>query len=261
MIVKYLKGNDNMNNSCSNEHDNSIFPLDILAIGAHRDDCELMAGGTIIKMIQKGYRTGILDLTQGEMGTRGDEHTRAQEAELSRQLMGVVHRENLKLPDTQVENTHENRIRVAEVLRRIKPKLVIAPWTGQQHPDHNKASVLVMESCFFSGLRKFPAGGEPFRPRKVIYYLPFRYDIKPDFLVDISEQFDKKMDVIKCYHTQFVDIHEYIQLTPYLGGFMERIKAYNSFLGQGAKTKYAEGFVCREPMIVDDVADMLVPTY
>jgi N-acetylglucosamine malate deacetylase 1 len=237
------------------------YELDILAIGAHRDDVELMAGGTIIRMVEMGYSVGILDLTEGEMGTRGDRHTRESEAAKAAELMGVVHRENLKIPDTRVEPDYENRLKVIEVLRRLKPRMVIAPWTGHRHPDHNKTHELVTESCFFSGLRKYPVAGEPHRPEKIIYYLPFKVEIHPTFLVDISSQFDRKIEAIKCYHTQFVDVDEHLHLTPYLEGFLERIIHYNGILGRSARVQFAEGFIAKEPLLMDDITKIRMSSF
>jgi N-acetylglucosamine malate deacetylase 1 len=252
---------DNLEKPVKPVKNEAVFPLDILAVGAHRDDVELMAGGTIIKMVEMGYKVGILDLTEGEMGTRGDQFTREAEAEKAAELMGVIHRENLKIPDTRVEPGYENRLKVIEVLRRLRPRVVIAPWTGHRHPDHNKAHELVTESCFFSGLRKYQVAGEPHRPEKIIYYLPFKIEIHPSFIVDISAQFQKKTEAIKCYHTQFVDVDEYLHLTPYLEGFLERIKNYNGILGRSAGVKYAEGFISKEPLILEDITTIRAKSY
>ncbi len=236
-------------------------PLDVLAVGAHRDDCEIMAGGTLIRMIDLGYRVGIVDLTQGEMGTRGDPHTRAREAYCAQCTMGIIHRENMGLPDGRVDAGYENRLRMIEVIRRLKPKVVLAPIDGQRHPDHNNTSILVRESCFFSGLRKYPVKGEPYRPRKLIYYLPMRFNLAPDFLVDISEQFERKMNAVRCYHSQFVDIDDHLHLTPYLKGVLERLEYFNGFLGRSVRTSYAEGFVTDEPVMVGDLTTLDAPTF
>lgn len=243
------------------EESKSSITVDILAVGAHRDDCEICAGGTIIKMIQNGYTVGILDLTRGEMGTRGDVETRAKEAYCAQCELGVAHRENLGLPDTRVDAGYESRLKMIEVIRRLRPKVVLAPIDRQRHPDHNNAHHLVKEACFYSGLRKYPVEGEPHRPRKLLYYLPSRYNLQPTFFVDISEQFEKKMAAIKCYNSQFVNIEEHLHLTPYLKGVLERVEYFNGFLGRSVRVKYAEGFITGEPLMVDDITRIHVPTF
>lgn len=229
--------------------------LDILAIGAHRDDCEIMAGGALIKMIEKGNKVGILDLTEGEMGTRGSSEIRAKEAYCAACKMGVIHRENLKLPDTRVEVTYENRLKIIEVIRRLKPKVVLAPHWQQKHPDHMHTSHLVQEAVFYSGLKKYETGGEPHRPSKILYFLPFSFGMTPSFFVDISEQFEKKMEVIRCYYSQFVDIEADLHLTPYLADILDKVKYHNGYFGKAVRVKYAEGFIVKEPILVDDITN------
>jgi len=235
--------------------------LDILAIGAHCDDCEIMAGGTLLKMICKGYKVGILDLTRGEMGTRGNAEIRAQEAKCAACQMGIIYRENLQLPDTRVEVTYKNRLKMIEVFRRLRPKVVIAPYWEQRHPDHSHTSRLVQESAFYSGLKKYDVEGAPHRPSKILYFLPFTFGMKPSFFVDISEHFQKKIEVIKCYYSQFVDIDEDLHLTPYLRGVLDRIEYYDGYFGNAIKVKYAEGFIQKEPLLIDDIMDFRVRTF
>jgi bacillithiol biosynthesis deacetylase BshB1 len=195
------------------------------------------------------------------MGTRGDENIREEESLRAKEVLGLVHRENLAIPDTRIEATHENRLKLIEVIRRLKPGLIMTHYNGQRHPDHNHAYQLVKEACFFSGLRKLPAPGEPHRPRKILYFLPFQYDLKPNFFVDISDQFNKKMEAVKCYHTQFVDIDEHLYLTPYLEGILEKIEYYNGFYGRAVRVKYAEGFISEEQILIDDITKMRVSTF
>jgi bacillithiol biosynthesis deacetylase BshB1 len=235
--------------------------LDILAIGAHRDDCDIMAGGTIIKMGEMGYKVGILDLTEGEMGTRGNAETRAKEAFCAACALGVAHRENMSLPDTRVEVTYENRIKMIEVIRRLKPKVILAPYWDQKHPDHVHTAELVKEAVFYSGLKKYDIGEGPHRPRKILYYLPFSFGITPSFFVDICDQFEKKIRAIKCFYSQFVDIQADMHLTPYLDGILERVEYYNGYFGRAVKVKYAEGFVSTEPILLDSIMDMRVHTF
>lgn len=235
--------------------------LDILAIGAHRDDCEIMAGGTIIKMVEMGYKVGILDLTQGEMGTRGNAHIREQEAKCAACAMGVIHRENMELPDTRVEVNFENRLKLMEIIRRLKPELLLAPYWEQRHPDHVNTSLLIQETAFYSGLKKYEVGTEPHRPKKILYYLPHSFGLIPSFFVDISRQFGKKLHAIKCYYSQFIDIEEDMHLTPYLRGILEKVEYYNGYFGKVVHTDYAEGFICKEPLMVNNIMDFEIRTF
>jgi len=237
------------------------FFFDVLCIAAHRDDAEIMVGGTLTKMSDLGYRVAILDLTEGEMGTRGDACIREQESLRAAAVMGVAHRENLKIPDTRVEVTFDNRLKLIEALRRLRPKVLLAPYCGQKHPDHNHTYELVKEACFFSGLRKLETGSEPFRPKKLLYCLNHSHKIEPHFLVDISAQFGRKMEALRCYRTQFVDIEEHLHLTPYVEGIFERIEYYNGYLGRLIRTKYAEGFISTEPMLVEDITKIPLNTF
>jgi N-acetylglucosamine malate deacetylase 1 len=169
----------------------STSPLDILALAAHRDDVEQTCGGTLLKMAQRGYRTGILDLTQGEMGTRGSADDRAREAVNAAKILGASWRGALDIPDGRVENTWENRLKVVRELREQRPRVVILPYWKGRHPDHYTASVLGYEACFLAGLAKLDAGvagttGTPHRPFKIIYATLY-YDVRPTFVVDITD--------------------------------------------------------------------------
>ena len=187
--------------------------LDILAIAAHRDDVEQTCGGTMLKMAQRGHRTGILDLTQGEMGTRGSAEDRAREAADAAKILQVSWRGALDIPDGRVENTLENRLKVARVIREQRPRVVILPYWKGRHPDHYTASVLGYEACFLAGLRKVQthpqdSGTEgaapPHRPFKIIYATLY-YDIRPTFVVDITEQFESRFQSLMAYKSQFSD--------------------------------------------------------
>src|SRR5438128_625084 len=186
----------------------TITPLDILALAAHRDDVEQTCGGTLLKMAQRGHRTGILDLTQGEMGTRGSAEDRAREAADAAKILCVSWRQALDIPDGRVENTWENRLRVARVLREQRPRVVILPYWKGRHPDHYTASILGYEACFLAGLAKLDverafctqhsafshgaASALPHRPFKIVYATLY-YDVRPTFVVDISEQFEARL--------------------------------------------------------------------
>src|SRR2546423_13683104 len=185
--------------------------LDILAIAAHRDDVEQTCGGTLLKAAHLGQHTGILDLTQGEMGTRGTANDRAREAADAAKILAVSWRRALDIPDGRVENTWENRLKVASVIRETKPRLVILPYWKGRHPDHYTASILGYEACFLAGLSKLALasrnGGaslSPHRPLKIIYATLY-YHIRPTFLVDITEQFDGKFASLMAYKSHFSD--------------------------------------------------------
>src|SRR5438552_9260565 len=200
----------------------TITPLDILAIAAHRDDVEQTCGGTLLKMAQRGHRTGILDLTKGEMGTRGTAEDRAREAAEAAKILCVSWRNALDIPDGRVENTWENRLEVARVIREQRPRVVILPYWKGRHPDHYTASVLGYEACFLAGLGKLalshqssaiththPTSSDghsipPHRPFKIIYATLY-YDIRPTFVVDIGDQFKRKFASIMAYKSQFSD--------------------------------------------------------
>src|SRR5437773_2462105 len=180
--------------------------VDLLAIAAHRDDVELTCGGTLAKAVKAGHRVGILDLTQGEMGTRGDAATRAAEAERAAATLGVALRLNANMPDAHLENNGASRQKLVEIIRRLRPRVVILPFPVGRHPDHRVASELGRDACYLAGLAKYEpgTGGEAHRPYKLLYALAYREDpVKPTFVVDISDVFEAKMQAIKCYASQF----------------------------------------------------------
>src|SRR5882672_3711048 len=162
--------------------------LDLLAIAAHPDDVELTCGGTLLKMAQRGYKTGILDLTAGEMATRGTPKTRAKEAAKAAKLLRVNWRGNLGVPDSDVQPTRQHKLRLASVIRQLRPKTVILPYWEARHPDHYHASTLGYEACFLAGLKQLPIQGEPYRPFKILYSSSFP-ELRPTFVVDITPQF------------------------------------------------------------------------
>src|SRR5499427_6194349 len=176
--------------------------VDVLALAAHRDDVEQTCGGTLLKMAERGYRTGILDLTQGEMGTRGTAQSRAGEAEEAARILKVVWRRALDIPDGRVENTWENRLKVARVIREQRPRVLILPYWEGRHPDHYTASVLGYEAAFLSGLAKLPIEGAAHRPFKIVYASLYR-DVRPTFVVDISNQFEARFTSLMAYKSQF----------------------------------------------------------
>jgi N-acetylglucosamine malate deacetylase 1 len=231
--------------------------LDILAIAAHRDDVEQTCGGTLLKAARRGQRTGILDLTRGEMGTRGTADDREREANDAAKILGVEWRRALDIPDGHVENTWENRLKVAAALRETRPHVVILPYWKGRHPDHYTASVLGYEACFLAGLAKLDLGPRtsdlaPHRPFKIIYATLY-YDIRPTFVVDISEQFEGKFASILAYKSQFGDQEAGKDIFPAHEEIRARVDAIARFYGMLAGVTYGEPFLQKEVGLVDDL--------
>jgi bacillithiol biosynthesis deacetylase BshB1 len=248
----------------------STIPLDILAIAAHRDDVEQTCGGTLLKMAQRGQRTGILDLTQGEMGTRGTAEDRAREATDAARILGVGWRRALDIPDGRVENTWENRLKVASMIRETRPRVVILPYWKGRHPDHYTASVLGYEACFLAGLAKIALSSQPsalsqnnsdadkreslapHRPFKIIYATLY-YDVRPTFVVDISGQFEQKFASILAYKSQFSDQEAGKDLFPAHAEIRARVDAMARYYGMLGGVTYAEPFLQKEVGLVEDL--------
>lgn len=277
--------------------------LDILAIAAHRDDVEQTCGGTLLKMAELGHRTGILDLTRGEMGTRGTAEERASEAAEAARILRVSWREALDIPDGRVENTWENRLKVARVIRQTRPRIVILPYWKGRHPDHYTASKLGYEACFLAGLAKLDieratrneqiafsqvasavasvvaretqtSAAEadesvgaldphsplrpdlalaPHRPFKIVYATLY-YDIRPTFVVDISEQFEYRFESLMAYKSQFSDQEAGKEIFPAREEIRTRVEAMARFYGMLAGVTYAEPFLQKEVGLVEDLA-------
>ena len=229
--------------------------LDVLAIAAHRDDVEQTCGGTLLKMAQQGRRTGILDLTQGEMGTRGTAQDRAHEATEAARILQVVFRQALDIPDGRVENTWENRLKIARVIREQRPRVVILPYWQGRHPDHYTCSVLGYEACFLAGLTKLqldePAG-PPHRPFKIVYASLY-YDVRPTFVVDITAQFEVRLESIFAYKSQYTDQEAGRHNFPAHAEIRERVATMAGFYGLLAGVKFAEPFVQKEIGLVEDL--------
>jgi bacillithiol biosynthesis deacetylase BshB1 len=232
--------------------------VDVLAIAAHPDDIELTCAGTLIKMVDKGYTVGILDLTQGEMGTRGTPETRAQEAESARVVIGARYREHLNFGDSRLTTSIENRLALAEKIRATQPKTVILPYWEGRHPDHYTAATLGYEACYAAGLKQLPVGGQPHRPKKILYASMY-WETKASFLVDITSQWDRKLAAIKCFTSQFSgDLRDITELYPAWGRLVDRITTQCKYFGHLMGVEYAEPFVVREAMAVEDVVDLPV---
>jgi len=262
-----------------------IQPLDVLAIAAHRDDVEQTCGGTLLKMAERGYRTGILDLTRGEMGTRGSAEDREREAAEAARILKTSWRGALDIPDGRVENTWENKLKVARVLREQRPRVVILPYWKGRHPDHYTASTLGYEACFLAGLKKLDcsatvpaavvadvppatlragrpqdsrqdAGATPHRPFKIIYATLY-YDVRPSFVVDITEQFEARFASLMAYKTQFSDQEAGKDLFPAQKEIRNRVEAMARFYGMLGGVEYAEPFLQKEVGLVEDL--LMIP--
>jgi len=239
----------------------SSLPLDILAIAAHRDDVEQTCGGTLLKAAQRGQRTGILDLTQGEMGTRGTAEDRAREAADAAKILGASWRRALDIPDGRVENTWDNRLKVASVIRETRPRVVILPYWKGRHPDHYTCSVLGYEACFLAGLAKLDppsrqdAGATklaPHRPFKIVYATLY-YDVRPTFVVDITAQFKQKFASILAYKSQFSDQEAGKDIFPAHDEIHARVESMARYYGALGGVTYAEPFLQKEVGLVEDL--------
>jgi len=234
--------------------------LDLLAIAAHPDDVELTCGGTLLKAAEQGYKTGILDLTAGEMGTRGTAETRLKEAARAARILRVTHRENLRLPDAQLQINEAYKLAVAGRIRALKPRTVILPYWEGRHPDHYTAARLGYEGCFLAGLRQLPIEGKAFRPFKILYSTLYYRDVRPTFVVDISRYFDRRYRAILAYHSQFgpqgkakkskVDLP--------LDRLHRDVNLIARYYGHMAGVEYAEPFLAKEVMQVEDVMTLQV---
>lgn len=231
--------------------------VDLLAIAAHRDDVELTCAGTLIRAVDLGQTTGILDLTQGETGTRGSASLRAEEAERAAKLMGVSERRNAGLPDAHLQNTDEMRRVVVEQIRHFRPRVVILPFPIGRHPDHRIASELARDACFLAGLARYDASGAPHRPHKILYALAYREDpVKPTFVVDISAQMERKMAAIRCYSSQFDGAKNAGEIFPTGQDLYSLVEVQNAHYGSLIRTRYGEPFFTHETMKVDDVVGL-----
>ncbi len=226
--------------------------LDILAIAAHRDDVEQTCGGTLLKMAQRGKKTGILDLTQGELGTRGTAEDRAREAADAAKILGASWRRALDIPDGRVENTLENRLKVARVIRETRPRVVILPYWKGRHPDHYTCSVLGYEACFLAGLAKLDSSSAPHRPFKIIYATLY-YDVRPTFVVDITQHFEGKFESILAYKSQFSDQEAGKDLFPAHKEIHARVESMARFYGALGGVTYGEPFLQKEVGLVEDL--------
>jgi bacillithiol biosynthesis deacetylase BshB1 len=244
--------------------DGGVMNLDLLAIAAHPDDVELTCGGTLLKMAQRGYKTGILDLTAGEMGTRGTPEIRAKEAGKAAKLLSVKWRGTLGVPDSDVQPSRHNKLRLATIIRQLRPKTVIVPYWEARHPDHYHASTLGYEACFLAGLKQLPIEGEAFRPFKILYSLSFA-DVRPTFVVDITAQYAQRRKAILAFASQFqpkkgesAAAHKKQQVFLAIDRLEDQMNQLARRYGELIGVKYGEPFLQKELMKVEDIVKMEV---
>ena len=236
--------------------------VDILAIGAHPDDIELICGGTLIQAQTLGRRTGILDLSAGELGSRGTREIRSQEADRAGKVMGLAVRENLGMPDGGIVNTPETRASVALVIRRLKPGVVITHSLHGRHPDHPVVAQLVRDACFVAGLKKIEPSAPVHRPRKVLHALSFREDYqKPTFVVDITHSFERKLQAVAAYASQFGEAVQAGEVYPNGEPLGDLMRHHAAHYGSLIRCKYGEPFFTTETMRVEDVTTLEVSTF
>lgn len=233
--------------------------LDLLAIAAHPDDVELTCGGTMLKMAQLGYKTGILDLTAGEMGTRGTQQLRAKEAAKAAQFLRISWRDTLGVPDSDVHASRKHKLLLAGVIRQLQPKTVILPYWEARHPDHYHASELGYEGCFLAGLKQLPITGEPYRPFKILYSVSYA-DVRPTFVVDISDQYEQRHKAILAFASQFRpkkgERASKVHLA--IDRLEDEMNQLARHYGQMIGVRYGEPFLVKELMKVEDVVKMEV---
>jgi bacillithiol biosynthesis deacetylase BshB1 len=235
-----------------------VEQVDILTIAAHPDDVELTCSGTLIRMVAQGYSVGILDLTQGEMGTRGTPEIRAAEAEAAAKVIGARFRERMNLGDSRLTPSIENRLAVAERIRMARPKTIILPYWEGRHPDHYTAATIGYEASYAAGLKQLPISGSPHRPKKILYASMY-WEVKPSFLVDVTSQFQQKLQAINCFASQFAgDLKDITELYPAWGRLLDRVTTQCKYYGHLMGVDYAEPFVVKEVMAVEDIVDLPV---
>jgi bacillithiol biosynthesis deacetylase BshB1 len=232
--------------------------LDVLAIGAHPDDVELSCGGTLIMLARQGKSVGVLDLTRGELGTRGTQAIRAREAAQAARVMGVAVRENLGLPDGNIEDHLDNRLKLVRVLRTFAPDVLLFPYREDRHPDHERAHVLCREAWFAAGLQKVVTrvrgrSQEPFRPRAYYNFMQW-HEFRPTFILDITSAFDQRVEAIQSYKSQFHDPdnteRETVLSTPH---FMEMVRMRLAYYGDTIGVRYGEPFYSSAAIKVQDI--------
>ncbi|MEJ2082190.1 MAG: bacillithiol biosynthesis deacetylase BshB1 [Acidobacteriota bacterium] len=238
--------------------------LDVLAFGAHPDDVKLTCAGTLIKLARQGYRTGVVALTAGELGTRGDAAVRAGEFAEAARIMQVSEQRILGLPDGGLAATTSQKLAVIGIIREFRPRIVLAPYWKDRHPDHSNGGRLVQEAGFLAGLRKIETGRDAFRPNRILFYAS-RYEFRPSFIVDVSQTHQQKLEAVRAYRSQFFESPagepEQDRTNVSRPGFLEaviaRARQYGSYIG----VEYGEPFLVREPLRLDDPVAFFGPEY
>jgi len=234
--------------------------VDILAIAAHPDDVEQTCGGALLRMAEAGYRTGIIDLTAGDMGTRGSPDIRVAESEAAAKILTVSHRENLHFPDARLENSLAGRMTIAQRIRELRPHTVILPYWEGRHPDHYRTAEMGYEACFLAGLKKIDQYTEPHRPHKIVYSSLYA-NVTPSFVVDITRYFERRMESLFAYRSQYGGDTQGSDLFPDQIEIRERLSAIARFYGNLIGVRYGEPFVIKEVMCVDDLIALRVRSF
>ena len=229
--------------------------VDVLAIGAHPDDVEMTIGGTIAKLVSRGRSVAIVDLTRGEMGTNGTPQQRSEEAAAAAKVLGVVTRINLDMGDGVMENTLANRVKVIQVVRELRPSIVLAPYWHDLHPDHITSGMIVREIMYPVGFAKFPAGGKPHRPNEFLYYMQ-HFTFEPSFIVDVTDFHETKLESVRCYGSQLHN-HHFDRLPTQIGDpeFLRRLEGRARHYGGLIQKRYGEPLLAPRPVPMDDVVE------
>jgi bacillithiol biosynthesis deacetylase BshB1 len=230
--------------------------LDILAFGAHPDDVELGCGGTIAKQVNLGSKIGIVDLTRGELGTRGTAEIRDKEAALAAQILGVEFRHNMRFKDGFFQNDEVHQMELLKIIREYRPRIVLANAVSDRHPDHKKSSDLVSASCFLAGLPKIETGQEAWRPDVIYHYIQFE-EIEPNFVVDVSDFMSIKMDAVRAFSSQFFNASSNEPETIISSqGFIDSVHYRAANLGRLSRVKFAEGFTTEKLLVADNLTSL-----
>jgi len=234
--------------------------VDLLAVAAHPDDVEQTCGGALLRMAESGYLTGVIDLTAGEMGSRGDAETRIRESEAAAAILKLSYRSNMRFPDTRLINWVDYREQLAKVIRSLQPRTVILPYWEARHPDHYHAAEIGFDACFLAGLRKLDPATSPGRPFNVIYSSMYA-NVTPSFVVDVSREFDRRMESLFAYQSQYGSSAEAGDLFPQADEIRERLAGVARFYGNLIGVRYGEPYLVKETMRVDDIVSLGVRSF
>jgi bacillithiol biosynthesis deacetylase BshB1 len=233
-----------------------MIKLDILVFGAHPDDVELGCGGTVIKEVQSGNKVGIIDLTRGELGTRGSAESRNKEAKIATEIMGVAVRENMNFKDGFFKDDEDHKLALIKKIRHFQPEIVITNALSDRHPDHPRGSQITLDACFLAGLKKVETGQKVWRPKAIYHYIQFN-TLTPDIVVDISNQMDLKIEAVKAYKTQFYNANSRESETIISSKeFLESVSYRAKDLGRQSSCEYAEGFIAHQLPKISSLLDI-----